>query len=115
MKRNRALAIALCLAIVLLMGIIGPVAAQTQPETSASKDIVRYEGTVTLVNKAASTVTLQVKSDTMRVKYTDKTKFTYKSKPATPDDLQEGRRVIVLIDRNEKDMVATRMDVREGK
>ncbi len=123
MKTLSLRTMAFCLGAALLIGTAGQVLAQTpadtgaQPgaQTAAAKNPVRYDGRVTMVSKDASTVTVQAKSGTIQVKYTDKTKFTYRNKPGTADDVQQGRRVIVLLDPKEKDMVAARIDVREGK
>ena len=48
--------------------------------------------------------------------HTEKTQFTYRDKPAKLEEVQEGRRVIVLGHMNDKNvLVATRIDVAKDR
>jgi hypothetical protein len=50
------------------------------------------------------------------VVFNEKTAFTFRNKPATVEELKEGRRVIVVGQPNDKNqLVATRIDVRDAQ
>ncbi len=113
MKQRYLVIIALCVGFSLLFALAGPLAAQ---QKTAKQKYITYDGRVTLLSKTASTVGLQVKQGVIQIAYTTDTKFTYRNKPGSIDDVKEGRRVIVVIDPAQKaKMVAVRIDVREGK
>jgi hypothetical protein len=77
----------------------------------------KLEGTIHMINKDTSTITLRVRGNVQRqVVYTPDTKYTYRNKPGSMEEVKEGRRVICLGTFNDKtQLVATRIDVREGK
>ncbi len=112
MNRRYMMVFAVCTALVLMLAIAGQAVAQEK----TTKGNVEYKGRVNAVSKDSSTIAIQSGSQVIQVKYTDQTKFTYRNKPGKLDDVKEGRRVIVLVDPAQKDkLVATRVDVREGK
>jgi hypothetical protein len=76
----------------------------------------RVEGQVHMIDKATSTITVRVtaKTNQVQVVYNDKTKFTFRNKAATVDDVKEGRRVICIGEKNDKQqLIATQVDVRD--
>ena len=100
----------ICLALACSLIFAGQLLAQ-----DTAKE-VKKEGRITRVSKDASTITIQAKSGIETIAYDANTKFTYRNKPGTIDDVKEGRRVICLINAAEKSkLLATRIDVREGK
>jgi hypothetical protein len=112
MKKGSLVTLAICLGIALVFALATQAVAQ---EKKAGKEPIRYSGRVNVMSKDAKSITIQVKSGVMQIKYTDKTAFSYRNKPGTIDDVKEGRRVIILCDASQKDLVAVRVDVREGK
>jgi len=75
----------------------------------------RVQGTVNLVNKDTKTivVTSEAGKDQKQVVYDDSTKVTRDNKPATLEDVQNGRRVICLGKLNDKgQLVARAIEVR---
>jgi hypothetical protein len=113
MKRRLALVVAISACAALVLVLTGQMVAQ---EKTTTEKPIKYEGRINVLSKDAKTISIQAKSGTMQIKYTDKTQFTYRNKPGTIDDMKEGRRVIVLVDpAQKKDVVALRIDVREGK
>ena len=109
MKRGLIVTLAVCVAVALVCALA------TQAVAQAKKEPIRYSGRINILSKDAKTITIQAKSGVLAIKYTDATKFTYRNKPGTIDDAKEGRRVIILLDPAQKDMIAVRVDVREGK
>jgi hypothetical protein len=62
------------------------------------------------------TVRLRGKPDQRQVIYDDKTAFTFRNKPATLDEVKEGRRVIAVGKNNDKNqLIATRIDIRDAQ
>ena len=111
MKLRFAVIVAICACAALILVSAAQTLAQ---ENKAAAKPIRYSGTVKVIDKATKTFTIQSKTAGIQIKYTDKTTFTYRKQPSTIDEVKEGRRVIVLIDAAQpKDMVATRVDVRE--
>ncbi len=113
MKRRfvSVVAIFACAAMVFVSS--GQMAAQEQKTTEQP---IKYEGRINVLNKDGKTISIQAKSGVMQIKYTDKTQFTYRNKPGSIGDLKEGLRIVVLADpAQKKDIVALRIDVREGK
>jgi cytochrome c-type biogenesis protein CcmE len=97
---------------------VSAAAAGVQKEEKAKTSPDRVEGNIQMMDKSARTLSVTVKGKTMQrqVVYDDKTKFTFRNKPATIDELKEGRRVIVLGKLNDKaQLMATRIDVRDEK
>jgi hypothetical protein len=102
----------LCLSVVLALGITFQVSAKDK----TSDKVDRLDGRVQMMNKDNSTITVQKGTMRRQVVYGPDTQFTYRNKPATLADVQEGRRVICLGKYNDKtQLVASRIDVREGK
>jgi Cu/Ag efflux protein CusF len=90
----------------------GANAQETKPEAK-SKKADRLSGTVQMIDKNASTITLRKDNITRSVVYNNDTKFTKRDKPGSLDDVKEGRRLICLGKFDEKSrLVATRIDVR---
>lgn len=77
----------------------------------------RLSGRIHMINKDTSTITIRTSGNVQRqVVYDGNTKFTYRNAASSMDEAKEGRRVICLGSFNEKtQLVATRIDVREGK
>lgn len=106
------------LALVLSLALAGEVNAQKKKEEKAKAPKEdRLSGTVQMINKDTSVITLRTRDNIQRyVVYNAKTKFTYRNKPGSLDEVKDGRRVICLGKYDEKArLVATRVDVREGK
>lgn len=113
--RRRFLVLGLFLGLVL---IAAPLHARQKDSKTAAGKQDRIDGTVHMIDKAAKVVTVRLrgKPDQRQVTYDDKTAFTYRNKPATLDEMKEGRRVIVLGKLTDKgQLVATRVDVRDEK
>jgi hypothetical protein len=109
----------LFLALGLLFGLVfmvGHADARQKDSKSAAGKQDRIDGTIQMMDKATKTVTVRLRGKPMQreVVFDDKTAFTYRNKPATVDELKDGRRVIVLGKTNDKNqLVATRIDVRD--
>ena len=106
--RNRLLvAMGCCLAIAFTLSGI-PMAAQEKAD--------RIEGNVQSIDKATSTVTVTVrgKANTVQVIFSDKTKFTFRNKAGSVDDVKTSRHVICVGKLNDKaQLLATQIDVRD--
>jgi len=108
MKSKFAVVLAVCAcAALFLVSTAQMLAQETQP--------ARYSGTITILNKDTKTISLRQKdAAVLQIKYTDQTQYTYRNESSSADELKEGRRVIVLIDPNQKkELVAVRIDIRE--
>jgi len=91
------------------------VAKDKKPKAPSNKED-RLSGRIQMINKDTSTITLEKGNIKRQVVYSPDTKVTYRNKPSTMDEVKEGRRVIVLGKFNDKaQLVASRIDVREGK
>jgi uncharacterized protein DUF5666 len=116
MGRRLFIAMGLIVGALLTLPVAAIVEAQgTKPKPAAPKQD-RIDGTVRMMDKGTKTVTVRLRGKTneQQVIYDDKTAFTYRNKPATLDDVKDGRRVIVLGKTNDKhQLVATRIDVRD--
>ena len=115
MRRSVFLVLGLFLGLVLLAA---PLEARQKDSKTAAGKQDRIDGTIHMIDKAAKAVTVRLrgKPDQRQVSFDDKTAFTYRNKPATIDELKEGRRVIVLGKMTDKgQLVATRIDVRDEK
>lgn len=89
--------------------------AKAQGKKGAAKED-RLSGSIHMINKDTSTITIRRGNVQRQVVYTADTKITYRNKPGSMDDVKEGRRVICLGKFNSKTQLeATRIDVREGK
>lgn len=113
MRRILFLVLGLFLGLVLTL----PAAEARQKDSkSAAGKQDRIDGSIHMIDKAAKTVTVRLRGKPVQreVTFDDKTSFTFRNKPATVDELKEGRRVIVLGKTNDKNqLVATRIDVRD--
>ncbi len=108
----------LCLLLAISLVLSTPVltqANQTKKDEKAKE--MRLEGTVVLLSKDTSTVTILDRGRVRRpVLYDAKTQFTFRNKPGSIDMLKEGIRIICLGNVTEKkDFLATRIDIREKK
>ena len=91
------------------------VATEAKAQDKAAKED-RLTGSIHMINKDTSTVTIRRGNVQRQIIYSADTKITYRNKPSTMDEVKEGRRVIALGKFNDKtQLVATRIDVREGK
>jgi len=111
MKHGIPLVMILVLGLTLVLGV--GLYAQVKKDVKSGQD--RIEGTIQTLDKAKSSLAV-VQSGTAKptwhVVYNPQTKVTMKNKPATADDLKEGKRVIIL-GKFEKDvMTAARIDIR---
>jgi hypothetical protein len=125
MKRRLLVTMGLVLGMMLAPAVAPRLQAegpQAKDEKAQAKDDKakesRIDGTIQMMDKDAHKVTLRVRGGTAfrEVIYNDSTKYTFRNKPATLDDVKDGRRVIVLGTMNEKkQVVARRIDVRDEK
>jgi hypothetical protein len=113
MRRSLFLVLGLFLGLVLT---IGTVDAGQKDSKSASGKQDRIDGSIHMFDKSTKVLTVRLRGKPVQreVMLDDKTAFTFRNKPATVDELKEGRRVIVLGKANDKNqLVATRVDVRD--
>jgi hypothetical protein len=111
MKRLIGLSLGVLLSLLFAVSVF---AADDKAAKPAKPD--RLDGRIQMINKDSSTITLEKGTIKRQVVYSGDTKFTYRNKPSSMDEVKEGRRVIVLGKFNDKaQLVATRIDVREGK
>ena len=90
-------------------------ARQKDTKTATAKQD-RIDGIIQLIDTPAKTVTVRLRDKQQRqqVIYDDKTTFTFQNKPATVDEVKDGRRIIALGKINDKNqLIATRIDVRD--
>jgi Cu/Ag efflux protein CusF len=88
--------------------------AQEKKSEAKPKKESRLSGTVQMIDKNTSIITLRKDNITRSVVYNNDTKFTKRNKPGgSLEDVKEGRRLICLGNFDEKSrLVATRIDVR---
>ena len=113
MKHRLAVVAVICACAALVFVSTARTLAQ---EKKDAPNIIRYSGTIKVLNKDDKTFTIQTKTAAagIQIRYTDKTRFTYRNQPSSVDELKEGRRVIAVMDpAQEKDLVALRVDIRE--
>jgi len=114
MRRSISIWMGLLLGVMLTLSVATQVNAQGKKGKEAKED--RLSGTIHMINKDTSTVTLRKGNVQRQVVYNADTKITFRNKPSSMDEVKEGRRVICLGKFNDKtQLVATRIDVREGK
>lgn len=92
----------------------GAAGAKQDEKTTAKEQ--RVEGVIRNVDKDAHTFLVRMTGRVAerQVVYTDSTKFTFRNKPGSLEEVQDGRRVIVLGTPNEKrQIVARRIDIRD--
>jgi hypothetical protein len=98
---------------VLLALALTAVATAQDPKAKGKSKEDRLSGTVHMIDKNSSTITLRKGNSNRQVVYGSDTKFTMRTKPSSLDDVKEGRRLICLGTFDEKTrLVATRIDVR---
>jgi hypothetical protein len=89
--------------------------AQAEAKGKAAKQD-RFDGTVRSVDAKAKMISVRVRGKTQerQVMYDDTTKFTYRNKPSSLEEVKDGRRVICVGHYDDKgQMMATRIDVRD--
>jgi hypothetical protein len=114
MKRRSLTAMVLCLGILLAPLVVTTPARQKEGKGSAKPD--RVEGTVQMIDKPTKTVTVTLRGKPIQrqVIYSDSTKFTFRNKDGSVDDVKDGRHVICLGKMNDKgQLIAARIDVRD--
>ncbi len=109
---------ALCTCWSLALMLTLALAIQASAQANKAKDKPkqdRIDGRVRMINKDTSTITVRERRTNAErpVVYNDATKFTFRNKPGSLDDVKDGRRVICLGKFDEKArLIATRVDVR---
>jgi hypothetical protein len=102
---------ALSLGMFLALSLSGRAFAEPKQDNEA-----RLSGAIHMINKDASTITVRNGNMFRKVVYDNGTKFTFRNKSGSLNDVQEGVRVICLGKYDEKNrLLATRVDVREHK
>lgn len=95
-----------------LLIVLSVVMGAQEKKAAAKED--RISGTVSSLDKNAKTMRVQRGNVFRVVIFDDATKFTFRNKPSSIDDVREGRRVICLGKFNDKSaLVASRIDVRD--
>ncbi len=116
MRRSLSVLAGLALAIIVSIGMSTQVTVNAQGKDKGKEKEDRLTGTIHMINKDTKTVTLRKGNVQRQIVYSDETKVTYRNKPSNMEEVKEGRRVICLGKFNDKtQLVATRIDVREGK
>jgi hypothetical protein len=118
MRRHVSIAMGLFLGVMLTWSGVTPGEARQKEGQGPAAKQTRIDGTVQMIDKDAKTLTVRLRGKTnqRQVVYNDDTKFTYRNKPSSLDDVKDGRRVICLGQLNDKDqLIATRIDVRDQK
>lgn len=111
MKQVRIL-LWLSLGVLLAVFLVSQGLAQEKKKAAQPKED-RVSGTVQMINKDTSTITVRRGNLQRQVIYNADTKFTKVNKPGSLDEVKEGARVICLGKYNDKvQLVATRIDVR---
>jgi hypothetical protein len=111
MGRRLFIAIGLSLGVALTLP-----ALEARQDSKAAEKQDRIDGIIQLIDTPTKTVTVRLrdKQQQQQVIYSDKTTFTFRNKPATADEVKDGRRIIALGKVNEKNqLIATRIDVRD--
>jgi hypothetical protein len=110
---------AFAILLVILLGAMFTVAvAQDQPAEKAApakktdmRTVPRLSGTVHMINKDTSTITIRKGNVTREIVYTSDTKVTNQNKPATLDDVKEGSRVVAIGKWDKTKLVADRINI----
>ena len=106
MKRSYLFLITLCLALAVSLAVL-PLSAADKPD--------RLTGSVKMINKDSSTITVRPRSSANNrvVAYSADTKVTLRGKRSSMDEVKEGRRVVCVGKFDDKNrLVATHIDVR---
>jgi hypothetical protein len=107
----------IAIGLILGVGLMVPALEARQKDTkSAEGKQDRIDGSIHMLDTTTKVVTVRLrgKPDQRQVVYDDKTAFTFRNKPATIDEVKEGRRVIVVGKNNDKNqLIATRIDIRD--
>jgi Domain of unknown function (DUF5666) len=115
MRRPLSIAMGLSLGVLLTLFVVTPMEGRGSGQTTPPKED-RVEGNVHMIDKATKTITVlpKAKTNQVQVVYNDDTKFTFRNKSATLDDVKEGRRVICVGTTNDKhQLIARRIEVRD--
>lgn len=113
MRHRLSIAMGLFLGVLLTLSVL--VEAQQKGPTTKQD---RVEGTVHMIDKDTKTITVNLRAKTLQrqVVYNEATKFTYRNKSASLDEVKDGRRVICVGQFNDKtQLMATRIDVRDSQ
>ena len=114
MRRSISICAGLFFGFLLSLAVATSANAQEKAKDKSKED--RLSGTIHMVNKDTSTITIRRGNVQRQIVYNADTKVTYRNKPSTMEEVKEQRRVICLGKFNDKtQLVATRIDVREGK
>ncbi len=114
---GRRLFIAIGLTIGVCLALPALEARQKDTKSAEGKQD-RIDGSIHMFDKDTKVVTVRLrgKPDQRQVIYDDKTAFTFRNKPATLDEVKEGRRVIAVGKNNDKNqLIATRIDIRDAQ
>jgi hypothetical protein len=109
------------LGVLVAAAIVAPTTAQEKtqekkPTAAAQTKEDRIDGTVKSIDTKTKTISVRVRGKNMEraVIYDDKTKFTFRNKASSLDEVKGERRVICLGKLNDKgQLMATRIDVRD--
>jgi Cu/Ag efflux protein CusF len=111
-RKAVSIVIMLLLGGVLSLALLAQAPAKEKKAKAAPKED-RVSGTVRMISKDTSTITVRKGSMDHQVVYSNETKYTKRNKPAKMEDVKEGVRVICLGKYDEKHrLVANRIDVR---
>jgi hypothetical protein len=116
MTRRSSVAVALGACLVATLFLMPVSAVQDKDAKGSAAKESRIDGTIQSLDKGTKTIVVRLrgKGDTKQVVYADSTKFTFRNKAATIDDVKDGRRVICVGTYNDKNkLIATRVDVRD--
>ena len=115
MRRCLSILMGLLLGVVLSVSSVDTAYAQKKGKSASTKE-TRISGTVQTFSKESKTITVRVRGVTRTVVWDANTQVTYNNKPATLDELKEGRRAICLGKFNDKaQLMATRCEFAEEK
>ena len=92
-------------------------AQKEEPKAKAANQD-RIDGTVHMIDAKTKMITVRLRGKTnqQQVMYDDSTQITFRNKAAKLDDVKEGRRVIIMGKKDDKNvLVAHRIDVRDEK
>jgi hypothetical protein len=116
MRRRLLTIVGLCLGVCLAATFAGSAYAQEKKPAGPAAKEDRIDGTIKSIDSKTKTISVRLrgKQTTTDVIYGDATKFTFRNKPATVDEVKADRNVICLGTMNEKgQLTATRVDVRD--